>query len=239
MKAGVIAEGITEAVSHPVTVQVINQGPGIWGNVATGLITAGAAIAAVLLTHRFTLRREMLASEDKLQRERYFIATELVFLLEKFSEGCVPVASDAGKPDEQQGRWYAETDFPSFDFNDVSGDWRSLPQRLIYQLRELFMQQEEAKRIIQSAFEFDDPLEPTEGFFTRQYQATRLGLRALILAMRLRKICDMPNSQLLRGPSSAGDLLWLLWRKHRRTHVAHLMQTKLFWENVQSQIMEH
>ncbi|WP_052127524.1 DUF3824 domain-containing protein [Enterobacter cancerogenus] len=238
MQADDIASGIADAVSHPLTVQVINQGPGIWGNVATGLITAGAAIGAVMLTHKFTLRREKSASEEKQQRERYFIATELVFLLERFSEGCVPVASDAGKPDEQQGRWYAETDFPSFDFTEVSGDWRSLPQRLIYQLRELFIQQEAAKRIIQSAFEFDDPMEPTEGFFTRQYQATRLGLRALILATRLRKVCGMPNAQLLRGPSSAGDLLLLLWRKHHRTHVSHLIQTKLFWENVQSQLKE-
>ena len=206
------------------------------------VISAGAGIAGALgsqwLSHIFITRREKRASEEKLNRERYFIATELVFLLERFSEGCVPVASDAGKPDEQQGGWYAETDFPSFDFTEVSGDWRSLPQRLIYQLRELFIQQEEAKRIIQSAFEFDDPLEPTEGFFTRQYQATRLGLRALILATRLRKVCGMPNAQLLRGPSSAGDLLWLLWRKHHQTHVAHHIQTKLFWENVQSQLKE-
>ena len=133
MQAKDIASGIADAVSHPLTVKVINQGPGIWGNVATGLITAGAAIVAVMLTHKFTLRRERAASEDRLQRERYFIATELVFLLERFSEGCVPVASDAGKPDEQQGRWYAETDFPSFDFTEVSGDWRSLPHCLIYQ----------------------------------------------------------------------------------------------------------
>lgn len=32
-------------LASPVTVQVINQGSGIWGNVLTGLITAGAAIA--------------------------------------------------------------------------------------------------------------------------------------------------------------------------------------------------
>ncbi|MEJ1269052.1 hypothetical protein WDV93_25330 [Pantoea ananatis] len=37
------AEEIINGVAHPVTVQIINQGPGIWGNVATGLITAGAA----------------------------------------------------------------------------------------------------------------------------------------------------------------------------------------------------
>jgi len=57
MQVNDIADRVVGAVSHPVTVQVINQGPGIWGNVLTGLITAGAAIVAVMLTHRFTLRQ--------------------------------------------------------------------------------------------------------------------------------------------------------------------------------------
>jgi len=43
---------------------MVNQGAGIWGNVATDLITAGAAIGAVMLTHRFTLRR----GNDKIRR---------------------------------------------------------------------------------------------------------------------------------------------------------------------------
>jgi membrane protein YdbS with pleckstrin-like domain len=66
-------------LANPITVQVISQGLGIWVNVVTGLITAGAAIVAVMLTHKFTLRREKSASEEKQQRQRYFIATELVF----------------------------------------------------------------------------------------------------------------------------------------------------------------
>jgi len=85
MQTEQIADSVAAGVTHPVMVQVINLGPGIWGNVAIGLITAGAAIAAVMLTHRFTLKREKQASEDWLQRERYFIATELVFMLERFA----------------------------------------------------------------------------------------------------------------------------------------------------------
>ncbi len=63
---------------------------------ATGLLTAGAAIAAVMLTHRFTLHREKLASEKKLVQERLFISTELVFMLEQFAESCASVATDWG-----------------------------------------------------------------------------------------------------------------------------------------------
>lgn len=49
---------------------------------------AGAVIAAVILTHRFTLKREKQASQAKMVRERYFIATELVFLLDRFAGQC-------------------------------------------------------------------------------------------------------------------------------------------------------
>lgn len=63
---------------------------------ATGLITAGAAIATVMLTHRFTLRREKQASEENRRREEHFIATELVFMLERFAEECARVAMDDG-----------------------------------------------------------------------------------------------------------------------------------------------
>ncbi|SHI04021.1 hypothetical protein SAMN05428958_11388 [Pantoea sesami] len=65
-------EGLANAAAHPVTVQVINKGPGIWGNVATGFITAGAAIVAVMLTHRYTHRREKQAAVQQLKREQLF-----------------------------------------------------------------------------------------------------------------------------------------------------------------------
>lgn len=65
-----LTSGAIGAISHPLTVQVLNQGTGIWGNVATALITAGAAIAAVMLTHRFTLKREMQAEGAVFHRNR-------------------------------------------------------------------------------------------------------------------------------------------------------------------------
>ena len=81
-----IADGLAAAATQPITVQVINQGAGIWGNVATGLITAGAAIGAVFLTHLFTVWRENQAAEKKLKQARQFIAIELVFRLEDVAD---------------------------------------------------------------------------------------------------------------------------------------------------------
>lgn len=45
MQAESITEPVSTLLAHPITVQVINQVPRVWGIVATGVITAGAAIA--------------------------------------------------------------------------------------------------------------------------------------------------------------------------------------------------
>lgn len=159
-----IDDGLASAASHPLTVQIINQGPGIWGNVATGLITAGAAIAAVMLTHRFTLKREKQASEDKQKRERYFIATELVFMLEQFAENCASVARDNGSDHEHA--FAPSHPLPELDYEAVTGDWRTLPVRLMYKLRELPVLKSESDRTIASA-DFIGP-EYDEFFEARQ-----------------------------------------------------------------------
>lgn len=207
-----IASGIADAVSHPLTVEVINQGPGIWGNVATGLITAGAAIGAVMLTHKFTLRREKSASEEKQQRERYFIATELVFLLEQFAEGCASVARDNGF--EHEHAFAPSHPLPELDYAAVTGDWRTLPVRLMYQLRELPILKSESDRTIDAA-DFIGP-EYDEFFEARQYEYTRLGLKAVILAWRLRKLTGFPDSRLNATPWSAQRVLWEEWRRERK-----------------------
>ncbi|EFI2178131.1 hypothetical protein GUU61_23435, partial [Escherichia coli] len=97
-------ESIVAATSHPVSVQLINQGAGIWGNVATGLITGlltgGITLTGIWLTHYFTLKRERQASEDKMKKELHYIATELVFMLERYAEGCFRVVTDDGQDDD-------------------------------------------------------------------------------------------------------------------------------------------
>lgn len=205
MQAEQIAEGVAAAVSHPVTVQVINQGPGIWGNVATGLITAGAAIAAVMLTHRFTLKRERLASEDKLQREQYFIATELVFLLERFSQRCVLSAWESGYNDEENGHIRIDHSLPEINYSGITGDWRSLPPQLMYRLSQVPVLQEEARMSIGSAFDNDSPYDGDEGLHELNRQSCRLGLRAIRISRDLRRLCAMPDDNL-----SADH--WSAWR---------------------------
>lgn len=213
MQAGQTADGVAAALSHPVTVQVINQGPGIWGNVATGLITAGAAIAAVMLTHRFTLRRERQAADRKLAQDRLFIATELVFLLEQFAEGCARVASDAGKNNQGvQPEKEPTVNYPLLNLTDVSGDWRVLPRLSMYRIRELPVLQNESQRTIASVRENSDDANHSDYFRERHYQFARLGVKAVILAIRLRRFVGLPETRLRDTQWSAYNVLWKKWR---------------------------
>lgn len=209
-----MAEGIGAAASHPVTVQVFNQGPGIWSNVLTGLITAGAAILAVMLTHRYTLGREKRALDDKLKRERHFIATELVFLLEEFAKNCVRVAADCGEQ-TQDGVTVATESQPDLELTRITGDWRVISPRLMYRIRELPILLTEAEKYVDSAYENDFPDDYSLTFWEKKYQYSRLGLKALFLAIRLRKEAGLPSTRLNATSWSVQPMLMELWSEER------------------------
>lgn len=229
MQADPIADGVAAALSHPVTVQVVNQGPGIWGNAVIGLITAGAALAGVMLTHRFTLKRERQATEDKMQREKYFIATELVFILEEFAEGCARVATDNGEDnDATQPEREPAINYPALNFKDIPGDWRALPALLMYRIHELPVLQNEAGRAISYASEHSWPPYHTEYFRERQYHYARLGLKAIIQARRLRKIAGFPDTRLDASFWSAQPVLWEIWRNERRRRAGEAFENRDF-----------
>ncbi|MDQ7889132.1 hypothetical protein RCH39_24510 [Klebsiella pneumoniae subsp. pneumoniae] len=72
---------------------------------AGGVLAFGAALVVNKVNHRYALEREaraaaerqrheMKVAQDKLERERYFISTELIFQLERFGEDCVAAACD-------------------------------------------------------------------------------------------------------------------------------------------------
>ncbi|MHC0466964.1 hypothetical protein JMT66_23805 (plasmid) [Kosakonia cowanii] len=193
-----IADGLAGAATHPITVQVINQGPGIWGNVATGFITAVAAILAVILTHRYTHWRDKQAAVQKLKRERFFIATELIILLDQYAEGCAQVAGDKGEVVHVSGKQPERAPVVGYpaplDFDKVAGDWSSLPPQHMYRIRKLPLRQAGAMRAIDYAWEHDSPGDYPAYFRERQYEFAQLGLTAISEARYLRGLCDLPSA---------------------------------------------
>ena len=196
-------------------VKIVKDSAGLWPQIITAVASIGGVLSGVSLTHHYTRKREEAAAERKMAAERYFIATELVFKLEDFAEACAAAAQDEGKPDEQ-GYWRATTRVPPLEFGDVTGDWRALPASVMYRVLEFHVLQPEASGAIDHAYYHDSPPDYSWGFRERQYQYARLGLRALFLAKRLRKITGMPSSRLDNYRWSPQSTLWQCWRKERQ-----------------------
>ncbi|WP_244269299.1 hypothetical protein [Pantoea septica] len=203
---------------------------------AGGLLAAGVAIFVNRQSHNFArereekaaaerLRNEKLAAEEKMQQERYFIATELIFMLEQFAEGCAQVANDHGEDNEAaQSERERTVDYPQINLSEVSGNWRVLSGLMMYRIRELPVLQNEAGRAISHASEHSWAPYHTGYFWERQYQYARLGMKAVILAMRLRKVAGLPETRLTDTEWSAIPVLWKVWRRerHRRTQEANI-----------------
>ncbi|WP_413508562.1 hypothetical protein [Serratia proteamaculans] len=197
-------------------VKIVKDSPGLWPQIITAVSTIAAAFGAVSLTHRFTRKREQAAAEQKMAADRYFIATELVFKLEDYAAACAAAAEDDGEPDER-GYSRATSRVQPLEFDDVTGDWRALPASVMYRVLEFHVLQPEASGAMAHAFEHDSPPDFSWAFRERRYQYARLGLRALFLAKRLRKITGMPSSRLDKYDWSPQRRLWQCWRKERKS----------------------
>lgn len=223
-----LTDAAVNSVANPMTIQVVNQGPGIWGNVVTGLITGlltgGITLTGIWLTHRFTLKREKLAAADKLGKERYFISTELVFLLVRFAQACIEPAQEVSHLDEE-GRIITLHEFPQFDYSTVTGDWRALPDELIYKLSEFSVEHEEARRSVSLA---EKTIASANNIFygELQTQCSYLGVSAITLSRELRKLCGMPEDELSKYTWSAWTVLDGIYQNCLRNFVRDMYKKR-------------
>ncbi len=205
-------------------VKVVKDTASLWPQIITAVSSIGAALGGVSLTHHFTRKREERAAAAKQASERLFIATELVFLLEQFAEACAEVAMDNGYLNHNRIT-VPDTTVPNLSYSAVTGDWRVLPAKLMYRIRELPVIQGEADRVIAATDAYAPDYD--EFFEARQYQYTRLGLKAIIQSRRLRQFAGLPGTRLDASPWSAQNVLWKEWRLERkRRHVRAVMSAR-------------
>lgn len=206
-----------------------------------GVLAGGVALLVSRMNHRYALEREAIAAKerqlhefsianDKKEEELRFLASELVFILEEFADKCALVAADNGELD-QEGITVATEYPPDLVLTQVTGDWRVLPETLMYRIRELPVLKNEAVRYVSSAYENDWPPDYSRTFWERQYQYSRLGLKAVFAAIHLRKIATFPPTRLDSTEWSALPVLWRLWKQERQR------RTQLYILHQQNQAM--
>ncbi|EEG5674658.1 hypothetical protein G3G77_004727 [Salmonella enterica] len=211
-------------------VKVVKDSASLWPQIITAISSAGAALGGVYLTHHFTHRRDERSAAAEQIRERLFIATELVFLLEAFAESCSDVAVDTGEDnDAPQPIREPTAAYPELNFQNVSGNWQVLPPRLMYLIRELPVLESEARKVIAFVRNSLSPDEHREYFCERWHQYARLGLRAITLAKRLRKMAGFPDTRLAGSIWSTQQVLRDVRRVERRRRFREAIEEREFF----------
>lgn len=228
-----MADFITDSEKVKAVVQGVSAWMPVISTLAGGVLAGGVALLVSRMNHRYAREREATASaarlrheeqlaEDKRQKELFYITTELVFMLERYAEACARVAVDDGKDDDApQPEREAVTHYPELNLKDVSGDWRALQFLHMYRIRELPVLQNEARRSISYAAEIPTPPLHEDYFRERQYQFTRLGIKAVILAVRLRRATGLPETRLTDHDEwSVVSVFRKVWKRERPLRAA-------------------
>lgn len=227
--------------------KAVAEGFSVWvpviSTLAGGVLAATVALVVSWLNHKFArereekamaerLRQEKEVKQEKIDRERHFIAIELVFLLEQFAETCSNVVADTGEynADPQPTR-EPTVDYPELSFTDVTGNWQVLDTRLMYRIREFLVLQREARNVIAYAYECDSDGECKDYFRERWYQYARLGLKAIIQVRRLRKMAGFPDTRLAISKWSAQPVLKEMWRIERRRRAKESIEDRKLSED--------
>ncbi|NIG46459.1 hypothetical protein F3J31_21935 [Enterobacter sp. Acro-832] len=192
-------------------VKVVKDSASLWPQIITAVTSAGAAFGGVWYGQWRITQREKEAAAAKLASELFFIGTELICLLEHFADQCSDVTCDSD-PDKQ---YWSVKELPLLRLEGIDGDWRSLPAEMLFRLRNLPALNREAQYVIEGVFRYGAPYEVME---CARYQYACLGLKVLLMAWRLRRVCDLPPPREGELCRRIGAVLWrnrrALWPRH-------------------------
>lgn len=187
-------------------VKVVKDSASLWPQIITAVSSVGAALGGVSLTHHYTRKREERAGAAKMESERLSIATELVFMLERYAAGWLYLRWNDLSSLSRSKR------LPVWDLSAASGDWRVLTPRLIFKIRSLEADIVAVMAHIDRYESFgDDPADVLNDIcvYADCYQ---VAIKAFLLAGRLRREVSLPDSTNLKD--KAGILKEL--REERR-----------------------
>lgn len=180
-----------------------------WVNSA---ISAGAGLGGVWLGGWLTSRREARRERDRLQREANYLAALVAAHLDRFANGCLPVAYDdgtkEGRPAGGGGEYYQSTvSPPAFEPLQLEVDWKVLPPALMGEILQLPFRVEQLEHNLSGIWEFDEGPEYTDFFWARQERYAELGMDVSGLAQRLRAFAGLTVPPNAPGEYSRDQLL--------------------------------
>lgn len=197
-------------------VKVVKDSASLWPQIITAVSSAGAALGGVCLTHRFTRRREERAAADKAAAERRYIATELVFLLERYAVAWVALEYFLIHELHEKNKT------PVLNLSVVNGDWRTLPAHLIFRLRLLETYQADLLLRIERKIVNENPIVSVP----LSIDCLKMGIFAFILAAKLRREVGLPDSVHLRGKQAAFGRLRSQRKKYWHRNVLEVKNAK-------------
>lgn len=205
-------------------VKVVKDSASLWPQVITAVTSIGAALGGVSLTHHYSRRREVRAAADKAAAERLYIATELVFLLERYASSWTYLR---WRSLEELSR---DNKTPVLDLSGASGDWRVLPARLIFRIRSL----EADQLALISLIKLMESTHKGREDLTINLECFQMGLRAFILAAKLRRVAGLPDSTHLKDKSGTFCRLLEMRRKYWSTEVVQRRSDNEAYESLRA-----
>lgn len=157
------------------------------------MIEAAIGFVGVIVGALMTWLQAIWSENKKRKETRNYIAILIIFILDRFIQGCVDVVSDSGFPDKD-GRLVPQFSTPNIDFESLKADWKVFPNDLIYEILDLPNKIETADHTISSVVEFvAGPPDYEEFYEARQIEYSNLGIIAHKIATKLRSQNNLPS----------------------------------------------
>ncbi|WP_269791678.1 hypothetical protein [Stenotrophomonas sp. Iso1] len=144
-----------------------------------GLIGVGVGGALTTWRERSTEKRIEI-------KDAALLAAVIGGELDGFIAACNEVVQDDGETNPDTGFWEETTATPTFDPSKYDVEWRSIHEKIMFDIHDLPYQISFSNGAIRAVGEHDSPPDFSDWFQERQYQYARLGLHCLDILERLR-----------------------------------------------------
>jgi len=148
-------------------------------------------LVGVVVGAGLTFLREHIAEGRKAKKDAALLAAVIGGELDNFISACADVAQDDGDVDPASGFTNERTEVPSFDPSKFAVEWRSIDEKIMFDIHDLPYQIGFSNDAISATGEQDSAPDYSEWFEERQYQYSRLGLHCVDIVARLRAAANL------------------------------------------------